>query len=183
MYYASFDSTVTQPTQVTGWFEGQTPAMLAVPTSDILELTEVEWNNRLDTPYITGGVLVPTPPPTLVEVQATQIAALISAYQNALLNPISYTSKGGTTKIYQADPQSVANIVQSLAGCQALQATPPGFYWVAEDNTHVPFTYADLQGLAAAMYAPGAAAFAHLQDKKTAVSAATTVAEVEAIIW
>lgn len=183
MYYASFDSTAAQPTRVTGWFEGQTPAMLAVPAFDILELTEDEWNNREKTPYISGSVLVPTPPPTVGEVQTAQIAALSAAYQNAIAGPVSYTSKGGVTKIYQADPQSVANIVQSLAGCQALQATPVGFYWVAEDNTQVPFTYADLQGLAAAMYALGAAAFAHLQDKKTAVLAATTVAEVEAIIW
>jgi hypothetical protein len=65
----------------------------------------------------------------------------------------------------------------------ATQAVPPGFYWVAADNAKVPFTYADLQGLAQAVGAQGAAAFQRLQALKDQVRAATSVAAVEAITW
>ncbi|MDA8230137.1 MAG: DUF4376 domain-containing protein [Magnetospirillum sp.] len=123
------------------------------------------------------------PPPTLAEAQAQQVGALQAAYAAASEQPVSYTTKGGVAKTFQADPASVANLQAALAGCVAAQATPSGFYWVAEDNTQVPFAYADLQGLAAAMFAQGAAAFQHLQTRKAAVTAATTVAAVQAVTW
>jgi hypothetical protein len=65
----------------------------------------------------------------------------------------------------------------------ATQAVPSGFYWVAADNTKVPFTYADLQGLAQAIGTQGEAAFQHLQALKDQVRAATSIAAVEAITW
>ena len=63
------------------------------------------------------------------------------------------------------------------------QTVPSGFYWVSLDNTQVPFTYADMQGLAAAFGLQGASAFQHLQTQKNAVLAATTVSAVQAITW
>jgi hypothetical protein len=44
-------------------------------------------------------------------------------------------------------------------------------------------TFAQLQGLAAAMLAQGWAAFQNLQTRKTAVRSATTVTQVQTIIW
>ena len=120
---------------------------------------------------------------TLAQVQAAQIAMLNAAYQNAIVQPVSYTSKGGVTKTFQADPQSQQNLAYELATYTAAAATPTGYYWVAADNTQVPFTFADLQGLAAAMGAPGFPAFAHLQTQKAAVAAAATIAAVQAVVW
>ena len=122
-------------------------------------------------------------PVSLTQAQASQIAALQSAYQAAIQVPVSYTSKGGVTKTFQADPVSVANLQAAIAGFAAAGTTPSGFYWGAADNTQVPFTYADLQGLAAAMIAQGWAEFQHLQTQKAAVNAATTVAAVQAITF
>jgi len=130
----------------------------------------------------TGSALEPVPP-TLQEAQAQQINSLWQAYQTATQAPVSYTSKGGVTKTYQADPQSVANLTQMLLAFQAAAATPSGFYWVAADNTQVPFTYADMQGLAAAFGAQGAAAFQRLRALKAEIKAATTVSAVQAITW
>jgi len=84
---------------------------------------------------------------------------------------------------YQADAGSIANCTAAMLGSQASQTTPTGFYWLAADNTHVPFTYADLQGLAAAFLAQGAPAFIHLQTQKAAVRAATTVAAASGVTW
>ena len=119
----------------------------------------------------------------LAYMQQQQIATLYAAYQQAIQQPVSYTSNGGVTKTYQADPKSVANLTWAMLMYQKAQATPAGFYWVAADNTQVPFTYADLQGLAQALGDPGNAAFQHYQTQKIAVLAATTVSEVQAVTW
>ncbi len=135
---------------------------------------------------VANGVVTVTYPladVALAAGQATQNGVLAGAYANAVVQPVAYTSQAAVAKTYQADPGSVANLQASLAGFAAAQATPAGFYWVAADNTQVPFTYADLQGLAAAMLAQGWTAFQHLQTQKAAVNAATTLAAVQAVTW
>ena len=121
--------------------------------------------------------------PTLAQVQAAQIAVLASAYQAAITELVNFKTAAGVTKAYQAGASSVGNLESSLLGLQGAQETPAGFYWVSADNTQVPFTYADLQGLAAAILASGWAAFANLQAKKAAVLAATTVTAAQAIAF
>lgn len=121
--------------------------------------------------------------PTLDQAQASQIAALTADYAAAIAQPVSYTSKAGVVKTYQADPDSTNKLVQMLLACSGAQATPAGFYWLSADNVQVPFEYADLQGLAAAMGAQGFPAFAHLQTLKAEVRAASDSAAVAAIVW
>ncbi len=111
------------------------------------------------------------------------LTGLQNDYAAANAADISFTTAGAVTKDFQADPGSVRVIQESLAGCSLSQATPDGFFWVSSDNTHVPFTYADLQGLAATVFARGAANFARLQVAKAAVSAATTVEGVNAVVF
>ena len=108
---------------------------------------------------------------------------LVDAYNAAITQAVSFTTAAGTTKTFQADPGSVSNLQAAIAGCTAAGTTPSGFYWVAADNTQVPFAYADLHGLAAAMFGQGAIAFQHLQSLKAAVNSATTVSDVNAIGW
>ncbi len=115
--------------------------------------------------------------------QADQISLLKQSYATAIAQTVTYTSKGGVTKTYQADPGSISNLQNMLLAFQAAAAVPAGFYWVAADNTQVPFTYADMQGLAQTIGAQGAAAFQHLQTLKAKVLAATTVSAVQAITW
>jgi hypothetical protein len=62
-------------------------------------------------------------------------------------------------------------------------ATPDGFYWVAADNTQVPFALDDLRGLYAAMLVQGNAAFNKLQSLKAAVRSATKAADVQSVSW
>jgi hypothetical protein len=119
----------------------------------------------------------------LAYMQQQQIATLYAAYQQAIQQPVSYTSKGGVTKTYQADPGSVANLQNMLLAFSVTQTVPSDFYWVAADNTQVPFTYADLQGLMQAIGMQAETVFQHLQTLKNKVRAATTVAAVQAITW
>lgn len=121
--------------------------------------------------------------PTLARAQADKIASLSSAYAAAIQAPVTFTTAAGVAQTYQADPQSVSNAVSSMLGCQASASTPPGFFWVAADNSQVLFTYADLQGLAAAMFQQGHTLFARLQALKGQVRAATDSGTVQAIAW
>ena len=56
--------------------------------------------------------------------------------------------------------------------------------WKAIDNTFVPIPdVATWTAFCSALVAQGTANFSHSQDLKTALAAATTIAEVEAIVW
>jgi hypothetical protein len=116
--------------------------------------------------------------PALPEAKATKITQLTQAYNTAIQQPVSYMS---TT--FQADAGSVTNVQATLAGLSKAGATPTGFYWVSADNTQVPFSYADIQGLAAAMLSQGWSAFAHLQAQKAIVNASSTVSAVQGVVW
>jgi len=67
-----------------------------------------------------------------------------------------------------------------------LGAMPPGWPggWKAVDNTVLPIaTVADWKAFYGSMFASGNANFIHAQDLKTALAAATTAAQVAAIVW
>ena len=122
-------------------------------------------------------------PPVADAVKSVQVAALEAAYQNAVNQDVSYTTRAGVTSTFQADATSIQNVANMLNAFSGTQAVPSGFYWVAADNTQVPFTYSDIQGLASAMGTQGFAAFANLQAKKALVAAATTADAVFAVTW
>jgi len=146
---------------------------------------------QAENPYAYAPDMNTTPPSVvaapaaqlLAQAQAAQIAMLYQAYQQAIQQPVTYTSKGGVTKTYQADAGSRGKLQDVMLSFDATQTVPPGFYWVSLDNTKVPFTYSDLQGLAQAFGTLSTAAFQHFQTQKDAVKAATTVSEVQAITW
>ena len=139
----------------------------------------------LTTPTSLAPYTIPTPTTAqlLASAQTTQLNSLIASYANAIAQPVSYTSVAGVVKTYQADKQSRDNLVEMTAAYTKAAATPTGFYWIATDNTQVPFTFADLQQLAAVMGVPGWTAFQNLQTKKASVMAATTVSAVQLIVW
>lgn len=130
-----------------------------------------------------GGTVVSDESQSLEAVQARQCAALDAAYARAITQSVSFTTAASDTHAYQSDPDSVAKLSNCLLGWMASAAVPSGFYWLASDNTHVAFTYADLQGLAAAFINAGHGAFTQLQDLKDAVRAAETVDAARSITW
>lgn len=65
-------------------------------------------------------------------------------------------------------------------------ALPPGFpgAWKAVDNTYLPIANVDAwKVFYTAMVAQGAANFAHAQELKAQLAAATTPEAVAAIVW
>lgn len=119
----------------------------------------------------------------LVDDQAAQTALMYQAYDAAVTQSVSFKSAGGVTQTFDADTNSQNVLLQSYTGFAAAGSVPTGFYWVAADNTQVPFTLADLKGLYAAMLTQGWIAFQQLQERKASIRAATTSAAVKAIVW
>ncbi len=123
------------------------------------------------------------PANVMADALAAKIAEFETAYAAAIVVDVSYTSVAGVAKMYQADAQSVSNLQATINGCAKAQATPSGFYWVASDNTQVPFSYADLLALAEVIFVRGAIAFQRLQAAKNAAKAATTYVALSAVQW
>lgn len=155
--------------------------------SDAIEIS-VQLHDALLAGQAQGKQIVPGPDgmpmlvgPTLAQTQALKLGAMYAAYQSAIAQNVPLTTAAGVSKAFQADPQSIANVQAMLAAYKT--AVPTGFYWVSADNTQVPFTLADLQGLARVMGDQGWAAFQQLQQRKASIGAATTVAAVQAVTW
>lgn len=169
----------------------------ATSPSDLVQVKDADYQLGLQ-PREEGSsleiqngalVIVAAPPPSIAQAEVSQLALLTASYQSAIYADIQYTSAGGVTQTFQAVQGSINVLNEQLAVyVTAGSALPSGYAWTAKDNSQVPFTVADLKGLAAAMGARGTAAFAHLQTQKaavraTAATAGATVAEIQAITW
>jgi hypothetical protein len=119
----------------------------------------------------------------LVGAQEALNATLTAAYAAAIQADVSFTTSAGVTQTFQADSASISNLNNMIAAFGGTKTVPAGFYWKAKDNTQVPFTYADMQGLAAAIGSAAYTAFQHLQTLKAQVAATTTAAELASISW
>ena len=122
-------------------------------------------------------------PTSLFDAQGSAINLVNSAYQQAITAPVSFTTAAGVAKTYQADPVSQANLQGALIGFTPTGSVPSGFYWRSLDNTNVPFTLGDLQGLAQVMLAQGWEAFQKRLTLLAEIAAATTVAQAEGVTW
>jgi hypothetical protein len=121
-------------------------------------------------------------PQTLADAQTSQIASMARSYAGAIAQDITFTTAAAVSKVFQADEQSVSN-AQAMLSAYGASGVPSGFYWVAKDDTQVPFTLTDLQGLAKTMGDQGWSAFQRLQARKASILAAGTIAEVQAVTW
>lgn len=168
-----------------GNYQGSGYASDALPLPDGATPCTVAQLDEAPLLALQNGVIVSIQPPapTLADAQAAQTAILQAAYENAIIQPVTYTTVGGVTKVFQADTDSQNILLQSFTGFNAAGGVPTGFYWKSQDNTEVPFTLADLKGLFQAMLGQGWTAFQHNSTQKAAVASATTIAAVQAITW
>jgi len=125
----------------------------------------------------TGWVLLPVDATRqLTDAMIAQGKILGLAYYNAIQIPVAYM---GTT--FQSDIASQDTLNKVLVGLNG--TTPVGFYWVDAVNAKISMTNAQLQGLAGVMLAQGWTAFQRLQTRKDALKIATTLAQIQAVVW
>ena len=131
----------------------------------------------------TAGRIVVDASTSLEAAQTRQIALLDAAYELAIAHDVPFKPLATDVQMFQSDPASVTKLANCLLGWGGVQAVPNGFYWLASDDSRVPFTWADLQGLAKTMLDAGHALFEKLQDLKVQVRAATSPDAVKAVVW
>lgn len=144
-------------------------------------LSDAQWENRFNL-RLSGAILVIDPiEPALEDLRAAKNVEINVARASANTSTFAH---GGKT--FSCDQLSRSDI-DGVNGYVALYgALPPGFpgAWKAVDNTYLPI--ADVEAwkvFYTAMVAQGAANFAHAQELKAQLAAATTPEAVAAIVW
>jgi hypothetical protein len=111
---------------------------------------------------------------SLNELKAAKKQEFEQHYNAVVVSPIVYM---GHT--FQCDVASQERMKAVIAA----GLVPDGFFWRDMENINVPMTFEDLRGLVIAQLARGFAAREKLFVLKDAVTAATTHADVQAIVW
>lgn len=130
---------------------------------------------------VVNGVLtavVPTPVQLLLAAQAAQLTLLTVAYGNAVAAPVSYLGAS-----FLDDPLHQQLLARAVQAYNVAGAVPSGFFVPDVNDNPVAMTLTELNGLAAAVAAQEWSAFTKLATLRHQVGAATTVAEVQAVVW
>ena len=137
---------------------------------------------------IAGLTYVPPTPPTPAELaaQLAQAKAAKNQQINVWRSEANQSSFAYSGKQIACDQLSRSDI-DAVAGSIALTgAFPAGFpnAWKAMDNTYISIPdVATFKAMYAAMTLQGTINFGHSQDLKAALAAATTVEQIDAIVW
>ncbi len=115
----------------------------------------------------------------LANAQTVQSAAIESSYQIATYEtPIVYM---GTS--FWADSNSQFMLLGAVWGYSKAGAVPSGFAWWDSTGKAIPMTLVELEGLADAILNMVNTNFGKRKSLVASIAAATTVAEVEAVVW
>jgi hypothetical protein len=159
------------------------------PNQGVVDDTDARWTAYLEMlpptvrSSLPGAVPDLTADQLLSAAQAAQSAAIDSSYAKAVQQSVSFKTADGVTQTFQSDTESQTVLMQAVQGYTMAGSVPVGFYWKCADNTLVPFSLADLEGLYGTILAQGWAAFQKRTTLKSQINAATTVDAVQAIIW
>ena len=154
--------------------------------SDAIEVTKDQFTAAMsrglyDTLAVVDNNLVIVPGPSLQVAQQLQIAVLNNAYQTAITSPVVFTNAAGTTATFPQTDSAKKNLASCITTGSAAWTYN---FWLDVNNQPItPFTYTDLQNLAAAFEAVEVPDFQKLLSLIAAVNAATTVADVQAVVW
>lgn len=117
----------------------------------------------------------------LAQAKTTKIAALTAARDAAMMAPVSFTTKAGTTAMFSTTSQTIGYLQSVIAAGSAA--------WTANlwlDNTGsviAPFSFSDVQGLAAAIEAVETPEYHDLLVLIGNVISAKTITSVNSITW
>lgn len=156
-----------------------------------IQITDAQWQAAISSTSgaytVVNGTLTPPPAKTAAQLlavaQASQKAVIDAAYADAVTASVTFKTSAGVDGIFQADSDSQEILAKAVQGYQIAGSVPSGFFWKAADNALVTFTLADLENLYVTMLSQGWAAFQKRTTLKAEISAATTVAAVESVVW
>lgn len=152
-------------------------------------LTLAAWpaNQGVTLTELTADEAAAAQAPTLAQAQATQIATLQADYVAAVSAPVSFKNAAGVTSTYPAGNTLISNGMTAQQMLSTILAGGASAWtlgkWLDTNGVAQTFTFADVQGLAAAVEAVDAPDYMQLVALIAQVQAATTVAAVQAIAW
>ena len=118
--YSTVTSEVLQWQDTEQFSYGTPPSVTAT-----LAVTSAEWANQSGAWYVVNGALTQTDPNALPKAQASQIALLQSAFQQAEQAPVSVTLASGVTTSFGMTPHDWTKIVGLYSKYVAKGATLP----------------------------------------------------------
>lgn len=183
--FAQFDSTITAPQQVIGWYDTDELDYPVLPAAaNLLTLTQAQWDGRFTTPFMQNGTLIATPALTtkqkLANAQAAQIVTITQACGIAIV--AGFTSSAlGAAYTYPSQPNDQTNLIGAVAS--GLANVP---FWCADATGVwgiVPHTAAQIKQVLADGSALRMTYSAKLDALVKQITSASTVAAVQAIVW
>lgn len=154
--------------------------------AEVIEVDESVFNlsiERGDTWVFDSASsgLIPKPPKSLLEqlldAENKKLYELADKYSAQMKEPIAFL---GTT--FDADDRAKNNLKDVLTAFSST-TLPTGFFWIDATNAQVPVTFSDVEGLAKAIGDRSWVLFQKFQELKSKTKAASTLEEVEAILW
>jgi hypothetical protein len=135
------------------------------------------------TPAANLGSALPLPL-LLAQAQASQITQLQAAYTTSITAPVvNYTTVAGHTDTFNQAVNDKLNLEDAITGAVETKNWPLNLWLNSSGQPVTPFTFNDLENLAAAIEAADVPKFSHLLAKIASVNNATTVADVQAVTW
>lgn len=144
------------------------------PIVDFPRVLYIEASEAVTIGWLYDGTVFTPHAGYLNEQKLLKLPRLTKSCQTAIQQPVGYM---GTT--FQADDDSQTVLTMSLAP----GVVPADFAWLDATNNSVPMTLVQLQGLAGVMLDQGWTAFKRLQNRKNAVRVATSIEELNAVVW
>lgn len=176
--FAYYDSTILPNDQVIGWIDSDIEKNIP-PAADLLELTDAQWQARAsDIFYVVSGILTGSKN-ILSIVQATQLQILSSACATQILSGFS-SSALSAAYTYASTDVDQRNIVQSA------QSTKGGLLSCQNATgvwQRVAHSQAQAQNVLEDFVAFRDAARTMLGTLAAQVNAATSVEQVQALVW
>ena len=141
-----------------------------LPCTEAQAQTPMLWNN-------VNGVLTES----LSAIQSAQIALVTKGYEAAIAAPVTYKTAAGVTAMFSTDAKAVSYLQGVIAAGSAAWTAN---LWLSNAGAVItPFSFADVQGLAAAIEAVDTPEYQELLKLIGEIDAATTVSAVQSIIW
>lgn len=140
------------------------------------------WSNSIGAQPDSTALSTALVESQLAAAKTTQNATLVVSYNAARYGtPVSITV-GSTTMTFPTDTLTQANVTGYLVAFSASTA-PASMPLVDATGTTQSLTYAAMQSLAEAIGNASIAAWTKLKTLQADVTAATTIADVQAVVW
>lgn len=137
----------------------------------------IECADEVQAGWLYNGTFNP-PPGSLAFARNQKLQEINSLRSVYLESPVTYNGN-----LYDADKNSSANLVAVVSAVNAGIPLPTGFNWRTADNTNVTLNAVQLVELASTMLATTNSIYATSWAKKELVNLATTIEEVNNVVW